>query len=155
MVYNGLKGSFTIAVVGVVIGLIIAGISAGSYHFAGTPQFCSSCHSMETVHGAWQQSQHKQFACIECHLPDSNPARQVTYKAAVGMRDLYYETLRSYPDAIKLTAEGREIVDGNCLRCHFSTVEKTNMASGRASCIQCHRQLVHGQGLSKGGIRVE
>jgi len=155
MIRKILKGSAGVTAIGIVIGLVIAGISAGSYHLAGTPQFCASCHSMETVHGAWLQSEHKQFACIECHLPDSNLASQVTYKAAVGMRDLYYETLRPYPDAIKLTDGGRKIVSENCLRCHFSTVEKTNMASGGASCIQCHRKLVHGQGLAKGGIRVE
>jgi cytochrome c nitrite reductase small subunit len=155
MVQKVLKGSAGVAAVGIFIGLVIAAIVAGSYHLAGTPQFCASCHSMETVHSGWQQSKHKQFACIDCHLPDSNLAHQVGYKAAVGMRDLYYETLRSYPDAIKLTAGGQEIVDGNCLRCHFSTVEKTNMASGGASCVKCHRHLVHGQRLTKGGINVE
>ena len=155
MVQKVLKGSTGVIAVGIVIGLVVAAIAAGGYHFAGTPQFCASCHSMETVHSGWQQSKHKQFACIDCHLPDSNLVHQVGYKAAVGMRDLYYETLRSYPDAIKLTAGGQEIVNGNCLRCHFSTVEKTNMATGGASCVKCHRHLVHGQGLTKGGINVE
>ena len=155
MVNKLLKGSAGVAAVGIVIGLAIAAVSAGGYHLAGTPQFCASCHSMATVHAGWQQSKHKQFACIECHLPDSNPVHQVAYKAAVGMRDLYYETLRSYPDAIKLTDGGRKIVNGNCLRCHFSTVEKTGMASGGESCLKCHRGLVHDQGLTKGGINVE
>ena len=152
---KALRLTIKVLLAGAFIGILITLISFGGYHAAGSSVFCMSCHSMKEVGATWKQSQHKQFACIECHLPDSNLASQVTYKAAVGMRDLYYETLRSYPDAIKLTDGGRKIVSENCLRCHFSTVEKTNMASGGASCIQCHRKLVHGQGLAKGGIRVE
>ncbi len=155
MVHKLLKGATGVAAVGIAIGLVLAAVSAGGYHLAGTPQFCAACHSMAQVHAGWQQSNHKQFACIECHLPDSNLVHQVGYKAAVGMRDLYYETLRSYPDAIKLTDGGRKIVNENCLRCHYSAVEKTNMASGGANCIQCHRNLVHGTSLAKGGISIE
>lgn len=155
MIRKVFKGSAGVAAVGIVIGLVIAAVSAGGYHLAGTPQFCASCHSMATVHAAWQQSKHKQFSCTECHLPDRNLVYQMGYKAAVGMRDLYHENLRSYPDSIKLTGGGREIVNGNCLRCHLSTVEKTGMASGGESCVKCHRGLVHGQGLAKGGINVE
>jgi cytochrome c nitrite reductase small subunit len=82
MVQKVLKGSGGVIAIGIVIGLVIAAVSAGGYHFAGTPKFCASCHSMETVHSDWQQSKHKQFSCTECHLPDTILLHQVGYKDA-------------------------------------------------------------------------
>ena len=140
---------------GVFIGVLLTLFSIGGYHAAGSPVFCVSCHSMKDVGFQWQESRHKQFACIECHLPDSNIAAQVTYKAKAGMRDLYHETLRDYPAAMSISAEGREIAQGNCLRCHFSTVENTFMVEGGGDCIKCHHSLVHGTGMGAGGIKVE
>jgi cytochrome c nitrite reductase small subunit len=140
---------------GAIIGILLTLISIGGYHAAGVPSFCISCHSMKYVGSQWKQSQHKQFACIECHMPDSNIAERITYKAKAGMRDLYHETLRDYPASIRISSEGRQIAEGNCLRCHFSTVEKTLMASQGGQCLKCHHGLVHGTGLETGGIKIE
>ena len=140
---------------GAFIGILIVLFAFGAYHAAGSPSFCLSCHSMTDVGIHWQGSAHKQFACIECHLPDGNIVVQAAYKARAGMRDLYHETLRSYPASIRISDEGRAIAEGNCLRCHFSTVENTFMASPGANCQKCHHGLVHGTGLATGGISVE
>lgn len=110
---------------------------------------------MKDVGEHWRQSHHKQYACIECHLPDAHLAAQAAYKTKAGLNDLYHETLRSYPAAIRLSAEARGIAEGNCLRCHFSTVENTFMAGGEGGCLSCHQRLVHGPGRDTGGIRVE
>lgn len=145
-----------ILALGVFLGILATLFSIGGYHAAGSPVFCMSCHSMEDVGFQWQRSQHKQFACIECHLPDSNIALQIAYKAKAGMRDLYHETLRDYPAWIDISAEGKEIAEGNCMRCHFSTIEKTPMVDqGGGGCLTCHRGLVHGTGKETGGIKVE
>lgn len=136
---------------GVVAGIIIALAMTGGYHASGNPLVCGSCHSMDHVYGLWQSSLHKQFACIECHLPDTNIAGKLVYKARAGLNDLYHETLRTYPAAISISAEGAAIANGNCVRCHFSTVQNTFMGSGGASCIKCHRFSVHKRGLEKGG----
>jgi cytochrome c nitrite reductase small subunit len=140
---------------GALIGVLLTGFSIAGYHAAGSPVFCMSCHSMKDVGATWSKSRHKQFACIECHLPDSNIAVQVTYKAKAGLHDLYHETLRAYPAAISISPEAREIADGNCLRCHRSTVENTFMVGGGADCIKCHHGLVHGTDKAAGGIKVE
>lgn len=140
---------------GVITGILIVLISIGGYHAAGSPAFCASCHSMNDVASQWRKSQHKQFACIECHLPDSNLAVQVTYKAKAGLNDLYHETLKTYPASISISSEAKMIAEGNCLRCHFSTVENTPMARAGGSCLKCHRGLVHGSGKQTGGISVE
>ncbi len=139
---------------GAFLGILITLISIGGYHAAGSPVFCTSCHSMKEVGYGWQESMHKQFACIECHLPDSNIAVQVAYKTKAGLNDLYHETLRTYPASIKISPEARSIAEGNCLRCHFSTVQNTFMAAG-GDCLKCHHGLVHGTGMDRGGIKIE
>lgn len=136
---------------GVIAGAVLLTAGIGGYHASGSPQVCGACHSMDHVYSRWQVSLHKQFACIECHLPDTNIAGKVAYKARAGLNDLYHETLRTYPAGISISAEGREIANGNCLRCHFSTVQNTPMGAGGADCLKCHRYSVHQRGLEKGG----
>jgi len=133
----------------------MAAAAGATYHASGNPSFCTACHSMKGVGGQWERSLHKQFACIECHLPDENMFGQVAYKTKAGLHDLYHETLRSYPASIRISAEGRKIVEGNCLRCHFSTVQHTFMAAPGGKCLTCHIRLVHGPEKETGGIRVE
>lgn len=140
---------------GVITGVFITAAGTAAYHASGNPAFCTACHSMKDVGDNWKQSLHKQYACIECHLPDDNLMVQVSYKTKAGLNDLYHETLRSYPASISLSAEARGIAEGNCTRCHFSTVQNTFMAASGTACLNCHRNLVHGTGLEQGGIRVE
>jgi len=139
----------------VLAGIIIALAATTTYHYAGSSGFCSFCHSMEHVSSQLQLSRHKQFACIECHMPAGNVVEKVTYKTRAGIHDLVRETLRSYPAYITLSSHGRSIVDDNCLRCHFSTVESTKMVGSINNCTKCHRNLVHGKNLQGGGIKIE
>lgn len=136
---------------GFIVGAVLVFALVGGYHASGNPLVCGSCHSMDHVYGRWQASQHKQFACVECHLPDTNLAGKIFYKAKAGLNDLYHETFRIYPAAISISPEGAAIAGGNCLRCHFSTVQHTFMGNGGANCIKCHRFSVHQRGLEKGG----
>ncbi len=132
-------------------GAVVVMIIFSGYHFAGKSIFCGSCHSMENNYFTWQTSRHKQFACTECHLPAGNAAYTVLYKGYAGIRDVVGETTRSYPYTIKLTNTARTIANSNCSRCHFSTIETTNMASGGADCMKCHKFLVHGRPVPNGG----
>jgi cytochrome c nitrite reductase small subunit len=150
-----LSSVMKILIAGAFLGVLITLLSIGAYHAAGSPVFCMSCHSMKEVGAHWRQSRHKQFACIDCHLPDSNIAVQVAYKTKAGLNDLYHETLRTYPASIKISAEARGIAESNCLRCHFSTVGNTFMAGQGSNCLKCHRRLVHGTGMETGGIKLE
>jgi cytochrome c nitrite reductase small subunit len=136
---------------GIVVGVILVAIMVGGYHASGSPLVCGTCHSMDHVYSRWQISNHKQFACIECHLTDTNIAGKLVYKTKAGLNDLYHETLKIYPAAISLSAEGKEIANGNCLRCHFSTVQNTPMGVKGTNCLKCHRFIVHQRGLEKGG----
>ena len=125
-----------------------------TYSYSNSPRFCGSCHSMADSHASWQASNHKQFDCAECHLPNDGFTSKFIAKARTGIVDVYHETARDYPAAIQISAQGKTYVRDNCLRCHKSTVENTFMADGD-DCTKCHRSLVHSIDQSKGGIKVE
>jgi len=131
---------------GIVIGIVVSAAAVLAYHRSGDARFCSSCHSMKPVHNGWLSSNHHQFTCTECHLPDTHIADKVSYKTRAGFNDLIHETARDYPAVIALSVESRAIANGNCVRCHASTIAATPMAQGNADCLKCHRYLVHGRG---------
>ncbi|HOX14810.1 MAG TPA: NapC/NirT family cytochrome c [Smithellaceae bacterium] len=146
---------FKFLISGIAIGIILSAIAVGAYHQSGNARFCGSCHSMNPVHHQWKASNHHQYTCTECHLPDTHIIGQVAYKTKAGINDLIHETARDYPVAIGLSDHARQIVNGNCVRCHASTVAPTPMAQGGGDCIKCHRYLVHGRGNDQGGIKIE
>lgn len=121
--------------------------------YADKPAFCGSCHSMGHVYRTWQASQHKQFSCGDCHLPQNSLFYKLYVKGENGMRHTYHETLRDYPVTIAFTPSAKVIADGNCLRCHGSTVQQTHLSEPGQSCTTCHRGMVHGQGLEEGVSR--
>ncbi len=147
--------TFKVLIPGIIIGIVVTAIAVGAYHQSGDARFCGSCHSMKLVHTRWQISNHHQFDCIECHLPDTHIAGKVIYKTRAGLNDLIHETTRDYPAGIGLTFQGRQIINGNCFRCHASTISGTQMIQKNVDCLQCHRYLVHGRGQDDGGIKVE
>lgn len=110
---------------------------------------------MQFVYQTWGESVHKQFTCGDCHLPQDSFAHKLYIKSENGIRHVYHETLRDYPENIKVTPTAKAIANQNCLRCHATTVENTFMAAGGQSCIKCHRGVVHGQNVVKGGVPVE
>lgn len=140
---------------GIIIGIIVMAAAVLAYQESGNARFCGSCHSMKTVHAKWSASNHQQFTCTECHLPDTNIAGKVAYKTRAGLNDLVHETARSYGAGIGLSSEARRIINGNCARCHASTISQTPMAQSGDDCLKCHRYLVHGRGQDEGGIKVE
>jgi cytochrome c nitrite reductase small subunit len=136
---------------GIIAGSVLVSFTVIGYHASGQARMCGACHSMDLAYSRWQASNHKQFVCIDCHLPDTNLAGQLAFKVKSGFNDLYHETLKTYSNAMVLSPEDRGVANGNCLRCHFSTVQNTPMGAGGADCLKCHRYLVHQRGLEKGG----
>jgi cytochrome c nitrite reductase small subunit len=146
---------FRYILLGLLIGILIAAAAVLGYQESGDARFCGSCHSMKTVYGKWQASNHRQFTCTECHLPDTHIVGKVAYKTQAGLNDLVHETIRDYPASVGLSDAGRAIVKKNCVRCHAATIAETKMTRDGADCLKCHRYLAHGRGLDEGGIQVE
>ena len=149
------RNALKLLVAGMAIAVVGMAVLAMGYAYAETPAFCGTCHSMEQSYASWQASNHKQIACSECHLPNSGLAAKLVAKAKTGINDVYHETMRDYPAVIKVTAQGKEYLADNCLRCHQSTVQNTAMGAGGQDCAKCHRGVVHGMNKSKGGIKIE
>lgn len=140
-------GAFKFFFIGVAAAFCAMLFFGAGLSYADKPTFCGSCHSMNLVYASWQQSNHKQFSCGDCHLPQNSLISKLYVKGENGMRHTFHETLRDYPVTIAFTAAAKTIADGNCLRCHASTVEETHLSEGEQSCSSCHRGVVHGQGL--------
>jgi cytochrome c nitrite reductase small subunit len=129
---------------GALAGMILMALLIAGYHASATPGLCIACHSMAGDGETWQMSNHKQFACIECHMPPSGIATKIFYKIRVGLHDLWHETFRDYPASLSISVKGREIAQGNCVRCHRSTIERISVFSGKEPlCVRCHRRIVH------------
>jgi cytochrome c nitrite reductase small subunit len=113
----------------------------GLYAKAGTPEFCASCHVMESEYEAWfHQGGHRRVKCIECHLPNDSLQSHVVWKGIEGMRDAAAFYSGRVPETIKLSEHGAAILQDNCRRCHEETVSRINEDR---NCWQCHRRLSH------------
>jgi cytochrome c nitrite reductase small subunit len=130
-------------ILGVFIGMFFMALLIEGYHLSAVSSACIACHSMNQVGGTWQMSNHKQFECIECHMPVSNGVARFLYKAKAGLHDLWHETIRDYPASLVASAQAKSIAQGNCVRCHRSTMERVAAFSGEPQCMRCHRQIVH------------
>jgi cytochrome c nitrite reductase small subunit len=79
-------------------------------------------------------------------------------KSRSGMVDMYHEVIRDYPARIKLSEDGRQIVNSNCMRCHSATMEGVYVGMGAkdtSDCMKCHSRIAHGSNYHEGGIKVE
>jgi nitrate/TMAO reductase-like tetraheme cytochrome c subunit len=141
----------------VVVGLLLAavvlaiiiGLGWGVLAYTSTPDFCNSCHVMNTRFVSWQRSPHMAAAtCIACH---SEPGWWGEMKAHLnGARYL----------VVMLTGEmsgpliRAEVGDVSCLHCHppeqlpetvrnHRILHAKHMGMG-LHCGDCHAGLVHG-----------
>ena len=127
-----------------IAGIVLMACLVAGYHASAQPGLCIACHSMNDVGRTWQMSNHKQFDCVDCHLPPSNKAGKLFYKTRIGLHDLWHETIRDYPASLTASRSARSIAGSNCVRCHYSTMERVSaFAGGQPDCLKCHRRIVH------------
>ncbi|MGD0613065.1 MAG: cytochrome c nitrite reductase small subunit [Anaerolineales bacterium] len=116
------------------------------------PATCNNCHVMDAAYENWYHAAHSRFAtCSDCHLPHQTIVSYYLYKGYSGVRDVVSFTTKTYPVAIRATAQTDAIIQANCIRCHTSTVE--SILAGPQPfdrhCWDCHRTVAHGdRGLS-------
>jgi cytochrome c nitrite reductase small subunit len=106
-----------------------------------SPDFCVSCHVMGAEYESWlHEGAHRRIKCVDCHLPNGDPASHYSWKAVDGLKDVavFYSGLT--PERITITAHGKRVLQENCIRCHETTVEKINQDR---NCWECHRRLMH------------
>jgi len=63
---------FRLLALGILAGVLLTALAVGAYHQSGDARVCGSCHSMNFVRDQWRLSNHRQYTCTECHLPDTH-----------------------------------------------------------------------------------
>lgn len=134
----------------------LAGTTAASYvfvHYTARSEFCNSCHIMEPFYRSWQESAHKDVACIECHYePGVLETANGKFQALTQLVKYVTRTAGTKPWA--------EVSDQSCLRsgCHAVPALDGPLAFGavrfdhrphllesprgqRLRCTTCHAQI--------------
>jgi cytochrome c nitrite reductase small subunit len=96
---------------------------------------------------AWIKGSHRTVAtCNDCHVPGDFLGRWYV-KARNGFWHSYYFTSGTFEEPIRATPISREVVEGNCRRCHEAVVQAmgtpSHAGSDEISCIRCHASVGH------------
>ena len=106
-----------------------------------TPDFCASCHVMESEYTNFMHSgAHRRKKCVDCHLPHDNLALHYVWKSIDGMKDVLFFYSGHVPERITLSAHGAKVVKANCIRCHSQLVSQMDTSQ---NCWHCHRRITH------------
>ncbi|NOY06468.1 MAG: hypothetical protein GXO82_07540 [Chlorobi bacterium] len=149
-----LKYFFTI----LILLLILVGASA---EFTSRPQFCPTCHYMETFYNSWRQSAHNNVSCVKCHF---EPGLAGTVR---GKLEGLVQVVKYVSQAYRKSKPWAEIPDASCLQsgCHrerllhgdvtFKGVHFNHrphleqMRRGKKlRCTSCHSQIVQGEHIT-------
>ena len=79
--------------------------------------------------------------CNQCHTPHGNVVNRLAFKAKIGISDVV-ANLGTLPDLIRATSSMKDVVQANCVRCHYESVRLVNMAV-KPFCTDCHRSVPH------------
>ena len=107
-----------------------------------SPNFCISCHTMDSAFGAWAQSGHKNVECHTCHRPD----------VASNLRQLWLYATERPGEVVKHAEVNRAV----CETCHnakespakwnaimTTSGHKVHAGAQAVSCVQCHATSIH------------
>ncbi|MDP2935211.1 MAG: NapC/NirT family cytochrome c [Dehalococcoidia bacterium] len=104
------------------------------------PNFCRSCHTMETAWQRWRTSEHRNVNCHSCHEQSPIESSQLVVLYAL-----------SQPDRVSKHAG---ISDESCMKCHgngksrwfqigATPGHKVHFEEQRISCVKCHSITIH------------
>lgn len=153
----GLKVS-AIVILGVIsgMGIFFMYLLRAQTYLTNDPASCMNCHVMAPYYASWNHSSHSRDAtCNDCHVPHKNFVGYWFFKATDGAHHVYKLVTNQERDAIIASDGTREVIMGNCVRCHQQLVTEavkdgrsdymmTKVGEGKA-CWDCHRMTPHGQ----------
>lgn len=137
-------------IIGAFIGIALFAGTAETLKATDTAEFCASCHVYESTVTHFQESNHANLKCNDCHTPNDSKLAKYTYKAKSALGHGYMYTVNSdeIPDVIHASDSSKEVVQKNCISCHEASLENV-VHDAKGSCIECHRQVPHGKGSFK------
>jgi len=134
---------------GVALGLggYTCAYARGWSYLTDDPKACANCHVMNEQFDAWVKGSHRTVAtCNDCHVPHDFLGKW-WMKARNGFWHSYYFTSGTFKEPIRTTPVSREVVEGNCRRCHEAVVNAmgtpSHAGSDEISCIRCHSSVGH------------
>lgn len=144
------------AIFGCLTGLLIFGVYVSRVHsyLSNKPTACINCHIMNPFFITWFHSSHRNHTtCNDCHVPRGNIFRAYWFKINDGLRHSTLFTLNKYPQVIRIRESGANVVQENCVRCHWNQVNhiypyaqgKFSHSSENGYCWNCHREVPHGR----------
>jgi cytochrome c nitrite reductase small subunit len=141
------KRSLLYLILAVILAAAAAGFIAfgppGIYAKSETPEFCGSCHVLQTEYEAWFHSgAHQRISCVDCHLPNDTFARHLWWKTLDGVKDVLAFHTGRVSETIKISERGARFVHENCQRCHAEILARINE---ERRCWDCHRKMTHKQ----------
>ncbi len=130
-------------------------ISNAVSYLSDDPETCMNCHIMAPQYATWNHSSHREYAnCNDCHVPQDNFFNKYYFKGKDGARHATAFTLRNEPQVIFIRDEGKEVVYGNCVRCHAEEIVDPRVEGlvdnymhilNDRYCWDCHREVPHGR----------
>ncbi len=154
--------------IGAAIGIIVMIFGNKAMHYAGTDEYCESCHVHPHVFDSWKLSSHYnnesgvRVHCIDCHLPPKGTFHHFKEKARTGLHDLWaywtkdsaefnWEQKRQLEYAVKI------VYNESCKDCHVNLFPKGLSNEGGTAhlyyeenekklnlqCISCHLDVGH------------
>lgn len=138
-----MKSRFIIFIVSSAVILAIA--IFGTMEYTSRPQYCNSCHEMNSMYSAWSTSAHKKVLCLKCH---AKPGTIGYFEAKLGgLKDVYYHITGTYKKPIKVIGDSKQF-NVSCLQCHKNKVgqntpHNTIHFKVGLACTECHDDLVH------------
>lgn len=135
---------------GAFIGIVAFVGTTSTLKATDTAEFCASCHVYESTVTHFQESNHANLKCNDCHTPNDSMLAKYTYKAksALGHGYMYTVGTDKIPNVIHASAKSKEVVEQNCISCHEPGLENIEH-DAKDSCVDCHRQVPHGKGNFK------
>lgn len=132
-------------IAGLIAFIIVIGMGVSTAAFmkkTETPEYCASCHVMQTQYDDWFYSgKHAQIKCIDCHLPNNNFVNHYLWKGLDGIKDVIFFYTGLVPEPVHSSRHARKTIQSNCVRCHSETVSR--ISTDAMNCWECHRKLWH------------
>lgn len=160
-------------IIAVLIILTISGMSFTAfttYNFTqNNPKFCNSCHIMNESYVAWEESEHREINCHECHHLSISELNALMVSAFIKRTEkvpvrygkiivpwklcikCHWEENEKYPKIAKINnssmhAKHYFMQKIECSKCHGYRVHKFTLEE--RYCLECHTgKEVHGKGM--------
>ena len=130
--YIGIWIILAMILFGVVVGMATSFFTVVAVKHTSDINFCGSCHSMEPMAKAYQNSIHGGYGdsgvmatCADCHLPHKSTIGYMIQKVRTGVWDVWVESTHdtSKIDWHEKRLERRDwVYDTGCLHCHENLI---------------------------------